>query len=125
MIQFCRSYLFAYLVFLGLALGCLGLLLLHALVGGEWGKASRRILLAGADTLPWLGVLFIPVLLGLRHIYPWMDHADVVADSFTAGHKRIYFGVPFFVLRAILYFVLWTWMGYRQHRTRKGARSAC
>jgi hypothetical protein len=121
MTQFLRSYLFAWLVVLGIALGCLGLLLLHSLVGGEWGKAIRRVLQAGADTLPWLGALFIPIVLGLRHIYPWMDAALLRTDSFSAGHKRIYFLVPFFVLRAIGYFALWSWLAYRQSRTGKGS----
>ncbi len=121
MTQFFRSYLFAYLVVLGISLGCLGLLLLHSLVGGEWGKASRRVLQAGADTMPWLGALFIPVLLGLRHIYPWMDPALRMSESFTSGHKQIYFYLPFFVLRAVLYFMLWSWMGIRQSRTTKGS----
>src|SRR5579871_2925690 len=105
MTQLCRSYLFAYLVVLGIALGCLGLLLLHSLTGGEWGKASRRVLQAGADTIPWLGALFIPVLLGLRHIYPWMDSTQLMNGSYSAGHKQIYFQLPFFMFRAILYFI--------------------
>jgi len=117
MTQFFHSYLYAYLVVVGIALGCLGLLLLHSLVGGQWGKASRPVLQAGADTLPWLGLLFIPVLLGLRHIYPWMDAARMSSDAFSAGHKRIYFQIPFFTLRAILYFVVWSWTAYRQRRT--------
>jgi len=121
MTQFCRSYLFAYLTVLGIALGCLGLLLLHSVVGGEWGKVSRRVLQAGADTLPWLAVWFIPILLGLHHIYPWMDPSRMSRDAFSAGHKQIYFQVPFFVLRAILYFAVWSWLGHRQRWTDKGS----
>jgi len=121
MTQLCCSYLFAYLVILGIALGCLGLLLLHGLVGGEWGKASRRILQSGANTIPWLGVLFVPVLLGLRHIYPWMDPVQLMNGSYSAGHKQLYFHVPFFILRATLYFVLWSWMGSHQRRTTRGS----
>src|SRR4051812_10038227 len=107
MTQFFRSYLFGYLIFLGLALGCLGLLLLHSLVGGQWGKVSRRVLQAGADTLPWLALLFLPILIGLRHLYPWMDPARL-SEAFTAGHKQIYFARSFFTLRAIAYFALWS-----------------
>ncbi len=74
MTQLFRSYLFAYLVVLGIAQGCLGLLLLHSVVGGEWGNVSRRVMQAGADTLPWMAVLFIPILLGLAAIFipGWM-----------------------------------------------------
>jgi hypothetical protein len=104
MTQFLRSYFFAYVVVLGIALGCLGLLLLHSLVGGEWGKVSRGILQAGADTLPWLAVLFVPILLGFRRLYP--------------GINRV--SLPFFILRALIYFGVWSWTAYRQ-RSFKGS----
>src|SRR4051812_13681927 len=64
---FCQSYLYAYVCIAGIAIGCLGILLLHLLVGGRWGRVSRRVLSAATRTLPWLGLLFLPVLLGLKH----------------------------------------------------------
>ena len=38
--QFFRSYLLAYLFWLGLALGCLAILMVHYLAGGTWGSDS-------------------------------------------------------------------------------------
>src|SRR6185436_709902 len=35
--RFMQSYLLGYLLWLGLTLGCLGILLLHHLVSGAWG----------------------------------------------------------------------------------------
>ena len=120
MTQVFRSYFFAYLVFLGIALGCLSLLLLHSLTGGAWGKVSRGALQAGANTLPWLALLFLPILFGLRHIYPWMDPIQL-AGSYSSAHKQLYFRPSFFVLRAIVYFACWSGIAWRQKKTSAGS----
>jgi len=59
--QFYQSYLIAYLLWLGIALGCLPLLMLHHLVGGVWGFVIRRIVEAGIRTLPLMALLFLPI----------------------------------------------------------------
>ena len=41
--QFFRSYLLGYIFWLGVALGSLAILMLHHLVGGNWGFAIRRM----------------------------------------------------------------------------------
>src|ERR1051326_2079752 len=115
--QFFRSYLFAYRLCFGVGIGCLGFLLLYALTGGEWGKTGLPIFRAGARTIPWLAILFLPVLLGLRRIYPWMDPAQLQMDSLAAAHKQLYFQPVFFILRAAGYFALWSWMAYRRRPT--------
>ena len=71
---FDRAYLFSFLFWLGLSLGSLALLMLHRQLGGAWGFLIRRPLEAGAMTLPLMLVLFIPVLVDLDRIYPWVDH---------------------------------------------------
>ena len=42
--QFFRSYLTGYLFALGMALGCLALLMVQHLSGGRWGQTIRRFL---------------------------------------------------------------------------------
>ena len=42
--QFFISYLFAYLFWLGLALGCFSVTMIHNLTGGRWGYPTRRFL---------------------------------------------------------------------------------
>src|SRR5438046_2160328 len=69
--QFLRSYLFAYLYWTGMALGCLAILLLHHVVGGKWGMLIRRLCEAGARTLPFMALLLVPVLLGMTTLYSW------------------------------------------------------
>src|SRR5207249_7926561 len=61
--QFFRSYLWAFLFWFGIGMGCLPLLMLYHLVGGAWGFTIRRIVECGARTIPLMAVLFIPILL--------------------------------------------------------------
>ena len=49
---FYRGYLLGCMFWLGVALGCLAVLMLHHLVGGVWGFLIRRILEAATRTLP-------------------------------------------------------------------------
>lgn len=104
--QFFQAYLYAFLFWLGLALGCLMLLMLQHLAGGPWGAMIRRPLEAGAMVLPVMGLLFIPLLFGIGSLYEW-SHADVVAASPVLQAKTAYLNVPFFIIRALIYFSVW------------------
>jgi hypothetical protein len=102
--QFWHSYLLAYVFWLEIALGCLGWLMLHHLVGGRWGHAIRPLLMTGAATLPLMLLLFLPLLLGLASLYPW---TAAHAPGTAVEAKTIYLNVPFFLGRAALYFAVW------------------
>lgn len=101
-----RSYHLAYVLTSGFALGCLGILLLHHVVGGGWGFVIRRELEAGAMTLPLLAVLFLPIIVGLSHIYKWTD-PNVIAHSDAIRHKVAYLNPVAFGMRTATYFTLW------------------
>lgn len=103
---FLQAYLTAYTFWLGLALGSLAVALAQFLTGGTWGLVTRRVLEAGAATLPLMAVLFLPLLLGIPNLYVWA-RPDAVAASDLLQHKSPYLNVPFFLLRAIAYFVVW------------------
>jgi hypothetical protein len=66
----------------------------------------RRVLEAAARTLPVLAVLFVPVLLGMPHLYVWTQEAVVEADAALA-EKALYLNEPFFIARAGFYFLVW------------------
>src|SRR6185312_3863055 len=97
--QFLRSYLFAYLYWTGMALGCLGILLMHHVVGGKWGMVIRRLCEAGARTLPFMGLLLVPVLLGMTTLYVWAR--PEAAHDANIQSKAAYLNIPFFVGRTI------------------------
>jgi hypothetical protein len=105
--QLLRSYLVAYLFWVGGALGCLALLMIQHVTGGAWGVAIRRLLESGARTLPVMALLFVPIALGLGRLYEWAQPEHVAHDPLLQ-HKELYLNVPFFLGRAALYFVVWT-----------------
>jgi len=104
--QFWQSYLLAFLFWLQLALGCLGLVMVHHLVGGRWSALVRRLLESGALTLPLLALLAVPLVFGLTTLYPWTD-AEHVAQSELLQQKTLYLNTPFFLARSALYLGVW------------------
>ncbi|NJP04172.1 MAG: hypothetical protein HC837_00355 [Chloroflexaceae bacterium] len=110
--QMLQSYTFAYLFWFGLGLGCFGLLMIHHLVGGRWGFMSRRLLEAGAMTLPLMAVLFAPFVLGIltrdQNItpYKWADPTYIAGDALLE-HKQPFLNVEFFLIRAAIYWIIW------------------
>ena len=54
-----RSYLLAYIFWIGIALGCLAILMLQHLSGGAWGLVIRRVLESATRTLPLMAILFV------------------------------------------------------------------
>lgn len=113
--QFFQSYLFAYLFWLGIALGSLGVTMLYHLVGGAWGFVVRRPQEAAAMTLPLLALLFVPLLFGLRDLYLWA-RPEVVAGDPLLQHKSPYLNVPFFMVRTAVYFAIWIAIAYLLNR---------
>ncbi|HLA78453.1 MAG TPA: hypothetical protein VJU18_12815 [Vicinamibacteria bacterium] len=105
--QFFRSYLFAFLFWTGIAVGALGVSMIHHLAGGRWGLVILRILEAATRTLPVLGLLFLPLVFGLPQLYLWARPEQVAADPLLQ-HKSAYLNVPFFLGRAAVYFAVWS-----------------
>ena len=109
-LHFWQSYLFAYLFWSGLALGCLGIFFLHNVVGGNWGVAIRRLLESGVKTLPFVLVAVVPIFFAMQTLYAW-THADFRAHDFPAGHRAEYMNVPMFVGRTIVFCLIWFFSG--------------
>jgi hypothetical protein len=105
------SYLIGFVFWTWVALGCLALAMLHQLSGGGWGVVIRRPLEAAARTLPLMLVLFVPIALGLDHVYEWARPELVEVDR-VLQHKHAYLNVPFFLARAALYFAIWWGLAY-------------
>jgi len=111
--QFFKSYLTAYLDWTGIAIGSMALLMLYHLTGGEWGFVIRRMLEASTRTFPLLAVLFLPILAGVKSLYVWANPVVLPAEDMTLlAHKAPYLNVPFFIARAVLYFVIWSAMSF-------------
>lgn len=112
------SYLFAFLFWVGLPLGSLCVLMLHYLTGGGWGYTIRRFLEGSIGTLPLLALLFVPVLFGLKGLYPWMNPA-VVAQDEVLQKVHGYLNLPVYLGRMAAFFALW--IGAAWYLNRQGA----
>jgi len=109
------SWLFAFVFWLGLSLGCLNVAMMHYLTGGRWGNVTRRFLEAGYMTLPAMAICFVPLLFGLHILYPWARPEDVAADRILQ-QKAAYENFSGFLLRAILFFGSWIVIAARLRR---------
>lgn len=104
------SYLFAWLLFLGLALGGMANLMMLNLTGGRWGVPVRPAFEAQARLVPIAALLAIPVLVGMRSLYPigltpWFDPA-------------------FFLARSVFFLLLWTFLAWLVRRSPSQGVSA-
>ena len=104
--QFFRSWLLAYLFWLGIPLGSCAILMLQHLTGGGWGLALRRPLETAARTLPLMALFFIPLFFGLGKLYIWVNDPGARGVG-TSSLRAHYLTSGFFVVRTILYFILW------------------
>ncbi len=110
--QFFFSYLFAWLFWLGLSLGCFVVTMIHQLTGGRWGYPTRRLLEAGFSLLPLMLILFIPVLFGLHELYPWAQPAQVATEK-VLRERSAYQNSWAFIIRGLVVFLIWIAMARR------------
>ncbi len=104
--DFFPSYLMGWVFWVQVALGALVILMIQNTVGGRWGLVIQRVAEAATTTLPLLAILFVVIIIGIPHLYEW-SHADVVAQDELLQAKAPYLNVPFFIVRSVLYFVIW------------------
>jgi hypothetical protein len=86
-------------------IGALGLLLLHAMVGGPWKRPLAPVLYASARTLPVFALAFVPVIALPSLVYPWA--APGAENDPVLAAKAAYLQPTFFALRTIIYFAIW------------------
>jgi hypothetical protein len=113
--SFYSAYLIGYMFWLGLALGCMAILMLYHLVGGAWGTVIRRILESGMMTLPMMFVLFLPILFHLPRLYFWA-RPDGLADPKIADIAHSYLNFNGILIRYVVYFAIWMGMAYFLNR---------
>jgi hypothetical protein len=117
------AYLVAWIAVAAVSIGALGVLITSYLVRRAWTEALHSIMTATAATLPLAGLLFIPILIGMRGLYPaTAEHASLPA------FKALYLAPPFFVLRSVVYFVVWsvlaTWLRNAWNESERMTRAA-
>jgi hypothetical protein len=118
--QFFRGYLVAWLFVLSISLGSLAIVMLCHLTGGDWSWLVRRLGEAAATNLVVCAILFIPLLFGLKYLYPWAN-PELVRTIPVLRHKSLWSNPPWFIVRSIIYFAIWIALAFilrrlsRQH----------
>lgn len=104
-----HAYLAAWAFVLSLALGSLAFVMITLAANATWPVAVRRLPEAAAVALPLLTLLFVPVLLGLRWLYPWAD-PDAYPEHIRAvlEHRRPFMNPTFFGVRSLVYLTGWS-----------------
>ena len=104
--QFLNSYLVGFCFFLSLSLGALFWVILQHLTRSFWGVVIRRIAENLSANLLLLGVLSIPILIGIPSLYIWADQS-IVAHNEILQAKQVWLNQQFFTIRIIFYFAVW------------------
>src|SRR5689334_17040383 len=124
--QFFHSYLLGFMFWLGITLGSMAFLMIQHLTGGAWGMVIRRPLEAAMRVLPLMGLLVIPVLVGIPFLYSgdalghgWFNAVPSDGHLYQLAHQYMMRGgSPQFLYlngvigRAILYFIIWLLMAW-------------
>jgi hypothetical protein len=98
------GWLIAFLIWSSIPIGALVLSLIYRLTGGRWAIAMAPTLRGGLACLPLLLLFFLPILLGLKSLYPWSRVADAAAKDVAT----FYLNAPGFVLRGLVALGVWS-----------------
>ncbi|HEY6250490.1 MAG TPA: hypothetical protein VI685_11060 [Candidatus Angelobacter sp.] len=112
---FLQAYLVGFMFWLGVSLGSLALLNLQYTTGGHWGALGRRFWEAATSSynMLLLFVLWLPLVFGMKTLYPW---ATMKPEELLTDRARLWLNPTLFVLRGIIYFVLWWFWAWRLRR---------
>src|SRR5438128_8389226 len=114
--QFFHAYLMGFIFWTGITLGSLALLMLQHLTGGQWGLVIRRVLEAATRTLPLMIILFVPLAVGLKHLYSWTKPEEMARSAALLSKSEHYLKPAFFIERAVIYFAIWLLLAYLLNR---------
>ncbi|TLG73699.1 hypothetical protein [Methylocystis sp. B8] len=114
-----KSFAFAWLaalsVWVAWPLGGMALVLIHALTGGRWGIAIHGVLAAGARSVFLVPLFVIPYALTATRIYPWLQ------SGVTQFDNAIYLNESAFLLRGVIYLLIWLILGALVTRAERSA----
>jgi hypothetical protein len=104
--QFLYAWLLSFMFCLSLCLGALFLVLVHHLFDAGWSVPIRRFCEHIATLLcPVMLVLFLPIAIGAKTIYPWMSRNPLLDHALKA--KQPLFSTPMFYVVAAFCFLVW------------------
>jgi hypothetical protein len=113
--HFAFAYLTNYAFFLAISLGALVFIPIMYVTKASWNVVIRRLAEVMAAIMPLMAVLAVPVIIMAGKVYGWTDPA--VVDSGLISHKAAYLSRNAFILRWVIYFVVWSGYGLFFWRT--------
>jgi len=111
-----ETYLVSFAFFLAISLGALFFVLLQHCTRAGWSVVVRRLAEAIAANVWVMAVLAIPVVYGIPHLYHWADAGAAAHDPLLAA-KAGFLNPTFFIVRLVIYFLIWGIMATFFHRT--------
>ncbi len=109
--DFGYAWLTAFMFFLTLGLGALFFAMIHHLTDAGWSVATRRFCEHMASLLfPWLALLFLPVALLSKQIYPWLT-LNPAGDRALLAKLPVFTLAGFWVGSAIFFGIWWLLAG--------------
>ena len=112
-VRLASAYLVAYLSCLAVVLGALAMIMIARVTAATWFVALRRQAEEVAATLPMFALLFVPILVWSRVLYPWASRVPLrdphVREAVIA--KAAYLNLPFFAIRSVAYLAVWIVLG--------------
>jgi hypothetical protein len=106
--EFLYSWLWAYMFCLSLGLGALFLVVAHHLFDAGWSVPIRRFCEHMAKLLaPCMLLLFLPIAIWAKAIYPWMHEASPGLDKALAAKSPLFTTPGFYVAAAACFLIWW------------------
>jgi hypothetical protein len=104
--HFFPSYLVSFAYFLSLCLGAIFFVLIQHLTRAGWSVVVRRIAEIVASQVLLMAVMAVPIVMGLRELYPWAAPGATAAMPLLQ-EKAAYLNPTFFLIRLGVIFAAW------------------
>ncbi|HZI05608.1 MAG TPA: hypothetical protein VEZ71_16380, partial [Archangium sp.] len=113
------SYLFGFTYWVGISVASIIMVAIFHTAKAKWITILRRTMETMGSSVFVFALLVIPLLLGAKHIFPWVDHGENWVFPGTDGvrftpvelhhlhHKHPYLNLTFFYIRQAIYFGVW------------------
>ncbi|MCH8567579.1 MAG: hypothetical protein LAT67_04920 [Balneolales bacterium] len=114
--QFLHSYLTSFTFFMSISLASMFLVMIHHITRSSWGITLRRIPETFSSYIWVFALLFIPILIGMGSLYGWTQEQSGWFYQELREYKSPYLNEPFFIIRNIIYFAVWSFLGYKLYK---------
>lgn len=96
-------------LFLSLAIGASFFFAIQYITQSGWSAMFKRVPEAMMSFIPYAGIIMLMLYFGMDYLFHWSHH-DVAEIDPLIQHKSPYLNIPFFFIRLVLFFIIWTVM---------------